>query len=260
MSQCYYPIGKPLRDSDREMRPCPNEPVQTICCSVARTNLPGGDLANGSTQDRCLNNGLCLNDSYKNGTRRIEYWAALCTDKNMTSGNCLNICNEPGQRNSNGATRMTKCEGSDTQFCCGESGACCITGAGMVELPVNFTKGMPYQPSQKLPQPSQSLPQPSPSTVYVNTPATDTGLSSRAVVGIVLGVDLGVLALVALALLVRKAMARRREGQSRKSSQAPDETLVNPKSSSYEIQVNREMMELPTDRGTSELPFNKDLW
>lgn len=62
---CYYFNGMPLPATDRQMRPCQNDPVKTICCSIGRDNGPRGNIAYGLTQDTCMDNGqYCHNSDF----------------------------------------------------------------------------------------------------------------------------------------------------------------------------------------------------
>ncbi|PVH94038.1 hypothetical protein DM02DRAFT_694167 [Periconia macrospinosa] len=222
---CYFPNGNPVPTSTSAMLLSRDDAIKTICCALKRQNPFGGNVSEGQTQDRCLSNGLCHNAFVEDGEFHTEYWATTCTDTNITSGKCLNVCNESGQRDINGASRMTPCEGSDTRWCCGTSNTCCISGIGVVELPLNFSvKSAPIASSKFMPPPlseptSSTLPKkPEASTPSLmdphssSAPFIQTGVSPGIAAAIGISTGVGVMLLVgSLVLIWRKVTWKRKD-------------------------------------------------
>jgi len=93
---CYWPTGNETYARDLyEHQPCSNDTtsaVHTICCALNRTNVAGGDILNGRTNDECLPNGICRNRVLNHGTMQISYWRETCTSKDWKTGKCLDVC------------------------------------------------------------------------------------------------------------------------------------------------------------------------
>ncbi|KAH7085887.1 hypothetical protein BKA63DRAFT_28431 [Paraphoma chrysanthemicola] len=140
--KCYNIDGKLLPNDPvfyNMFQPCTSGGPSTICCATNRSNQPGGDAANGDTQDECLSNGLCQNRVTKNGVESTKYFLNFCTNSNLSSSDCLNVCEQT--RGNQGNTEMTPCTGKadSERWCCGGGNtACCSTGVGLVTLAKNF--------------------------------------------------------------------------------------------------------------------------
>ncbi|KAF2644648.1 hypothetical protein P280DRAFT_465942 [Massarina eburnea CBS 473.64] len=216
-ADCFFANGTVLPTTQAffsTIQPCVDDPVKTICCNLGRDNEPGGDYVNGYTNDECLPNGLCQNRLVKNGTKTTNYWLEYCTDKDVTSGKCLDVCRET--RNDAGGTLMTPCDGTNnsTKWCCGGSTTCCTNDYGVVQLPRQFS-GKAIS-SGVVSLSSASTPSPAPSQ---SLPAERKGseLSSGTKAGIGIGVVFGLLVLVGAIFFVVKALAWRRKANLQES-------------------------------------------
>ena len=95
-AQCYLPNGTITTDLYHNR--CSNDtsnPLNTICCAVDRAPLPGTYAENEYARDECLDSGICRNRfEDANGRRGVTYWREECTEKDWTSGKCLNVCTD----------------------------------------------------------------------------------------------------------------------------------------------------------------------
>jgi hypothetical protein len=224
-AQCYLPNGTVTTDLYHNR--CSNDtsnPLNTICCAVDRTPLPGTYAEVGYTKDECLDSGICRN-RYEDaeGRRGVTYWREECTEKDWRSGKCLNVCtddvslvhyttptpNEPeslesppeqgaDMRQVNGGTHeMTPCDGTanSTTWCCGNSASCCET------LPITIAAKFGVIPSTST---SSATATPSTSgasqTTSSSVPAASSGtsgsqsspsLSGGGIAGVVIGAIAG---------------------------------------------------------------------
>lgn len=95
-ASCFHPNG--TQTTDLYHAPCSknlDDPLSTICCAIERPNPAGGFDAAGSTNDVCLDNGLCMNEYRKDATDKtvyVAYYREECTEANWRSGKCLSVC------------------------------------------------------------------------------------------------------------------------------------------------------------------------
>ncbi|KAF1954979.1 hypothetical protein CC80DRAFT_594624 [Byssothecium circinans] len=221
---CYFANGTVVPPRFHVL-PCDNAPVKTICCALDRENPPGGLLINGNnTRDECLPNGICQNRAVRDGEKITAYWLNFCTDKDITSGKCLDVCRET--RNDGGGSPMTPCDGTNTstRWCCGTSTTCCTNNFGVVELPQSFIGRAISSTSSTAPSPtsansiSPGVTSPSQTAPSAQNPTPDqkqnTGLQSGVKAGIGIGIAVGVFALIGGIWFVRKAMAWRKKAKA----------------------------------------------
>ncbi|KAF2637548.1 hypothetical protein P280DRAFT_108663 [Massarina eburnea CBS 473.64] len=216
---CYYRNGTVV-PSPYLMLPC-SSPNPTICCGLGRAKPPGSEFPNNPTpedhvRDECLPNGLCQNRHVMNGIPMVAYWLLYCTDANITSGNCLDVCKET--RDIDGGSPMTPCDGTSSSelWCCGLSNKCCRNSFAVVKLPKTFGRSVPLITSSKS---STSTPSPF-STLFVSTigvlilpttaPVVDSGFSTETKVGIGIGAIAGVFVLfVGMGIFMWKVLERK---------------------------------------------------
>ncbi|KAF2247734.1 hypothetical protein BU26DRAFT_506919 [Trematosphaeria pertusa] len=236
-SQCYNANGTVATDPD--YAPCSNstsDPLHTICCSLNRDNPPGGDPSvAGFTRDECLANGICQNKWSQNGGHTTSYFREKCTEKDWSTGLCLDVCTD--SVDDAGNSYMTPCDGTPTseKWCCGMTDSCCDTDA--VLLPRTFGAALSStstsasvatsssssattlasSASSPTSEPTASptlSPSPSPSTSAeanadaTTQPSSSTGLSAGAKAGAAIGAIAGVAAFFSIGYLI----ARRRHG------------------------------------------------
>lgn len=202
------------------------DPVKTICCATNRKNPPGSDIGDNFnwTADECLMNGICRNRRVDKGTKITEYWLNYCTDKDYSSGKCLDICR--AQRGEGGATRMTPCDSTNpansTRWCCGDSTSCCTNAIGYVELPKSFvghaissttTSTGTSSTTSSASSSSSSAPSQTPA------PSGDSGLTTGAKAGIGVGVSAAAIALVGAAFFLRKAYGWKKQAKEPKPAE-----------------------------------------
>jgi hypothetical protein len=228
---CYSPAGMAI--TDVQVVPCANNPVRSICCFSNRTLPAGGAHENGNTADECLPSGICQNRFTFQGQPKATYWLEYCTDKDIESGNCMDICRRT--RGSEGTSMITPCDGtnSSAQWCCGDTTACCANAnADLVSFPKEFV-GMINGTIASLATIATPTPTPSSTRASSSTsaPATSsarptsspsstpqsTGLSTGAKAGIGIGAACGVLALIGIIFFARKALAWKREAARAKA-------------------------------------------
>lgn len=232
---CYYANGTMMRPS--EVRQC-STGVSTICCTINRPNPPGNETTEaGWTQDECLPNGLCQNRAMSHGKRKTAWWVEYCTNPDVTSTDCLDICRST--RDGNGGSLITPCgeagdgsynalddERETTRWCCGGSDACCTNNIGVIELPRNFTgRAIASSTSTSTVPPTSTSTTPPTTTrtssqVSVTSEATPTasnvpyaendGLSSGAKAGIGIGTAVGIIAILLAAFFGHKAYEYRK--------------------------------------------------
>lgn len=222
---CYNPAG--IAVTDPQVVPCANSPVKSICCYSNRTLPAGGAHENGNTADECLPNGLCQNRYTFQGKSMATYWLEYCTDKDIESGDCMDICRS--SRGDSGTSMITPCDGTNTseKWCCGDTTACCANAnRDLVSFPKQFV-GMINGTIANLTTTGKSTPTPTPtssrtpsaSTSATSTPSpsavpASTGLSTAAKAGIAIGAVAGVLLLVGVAFFTRKALKWKKEAES----------------------------------------------
>ena len=93
-ASCLYPNG--TANPDTSYQPCSSDasnPLHTICCATGRAIAPGGV---GETKDVCMPNGLCQNSVKPTTNAQVvtSYFRDACTEKDWTSGKCLNVCTD----------------------------------------------------------------------------------------------------------------------------------------------------------------------
>ncbi|CAI6331014.1 unnamed protein product [Periconia digitata] len=257
MSSCYYSSGIQANSNMAKtaLRNCPEDPVTGLCCSLASIEV------DGARNETCLNNGLCLNEYTSNHTLHREFYTSLCTEKDWTTGNCLDICKD--QRDGNGTARVTPCYGeTGTTWCCGDKDDCCYNGGvQQVTLSTEFRVKLPPS-TLSLSSSSSSIygsgswqtDSSSPGIIYRET---STGLSPGQAAGIGVGVGVFILVLAAcVVLLMRRARARKEarnlEGRGSASGVISEPAVV------CEASEDKALMELPSDRGRVELPFRRE--
>jgi len=261
---CFFANGTSLPDAPPydQTAPCKEDGLTTICCALNRTNKPGGNLRDGYTADECLSNGLCQNRIVDNGEMKTEYWLNFCTDSDITSGKCLDLCRE--YRLDGGSAQITPCNGSSTseRWCCGSKTTCCTNNIDVIELPATFN-GKAVTVSNKLASTrttSTGTSTPTAVTTSTNTSPTGSsmsqstqsekiGLSSGAKAGIGVGVTLGVLALVGAAFFVFKALSWRKNGRGTK----PNASDGNNYPPSYPLDKYQHVEPQPTQSALAEL-------
>ncbi|PVH91266.1 hypothetical protein DM02DRAFT_664172 [Periconia macrospinosa] len=226
---CYYANGTTVER--KEFIPCSNDPVRTICCALNRLNPSGSDISKGWPRDTCLDNGVCSNNQMNNGQNVTIYTAVFCTNKDITSPDCLDVCRQT--RGGGGGARMTPCDGTPTskKWCCGDSSSCCTNNIGVVELPDKFVGRAIFSSASASSSSSTPASSPSASTSPPSTlnttgqsqpassappppPTSATGLSIGAKAGIAIGAILGVLLLLGILFFVRKALAWKNKAAS----------------------------------------------
>ena len=255
---CYYANGTALKGR-YEFVPCSNS-VKTICCALNRQNSPGGDIANGQSQDVCLSNGLCENRWVNAGTTLINYWLNFCTNKDVTSSDCLDICRD--SRDDTGAAQLTPCDGTrnSTRWCCGNSLSCCKSNDGYVELPQEFhgaistSKPSPASPSAS--SSASSAPKSSASsTGFQVAQSQGKELSAGAKAGIAVGIVAAVLVALAAGYFARQAQRYKKEASTLK---ATNELFLaeKPIYDTYAHEAPVEPSELPSGAHTWELNGN----
>jgi hypothetical protein len=95
-ASCFHPNG--TQTTDLYHAPCsknPSDPLSTICCAIERPNPSGGLSAAGSTNDVCLDNGLCMNQYRRDAadkTVSVAYYREECTERDWKGGKCLSVC------------------------------------------------------------------------------------------------------------------------------------------------------------------------
>ncbi|OAL48511.1 hypothetical protein IQ07DRAFT_571266 [Pyrenochaeta sp. DS3sAY3a] len=217
-SKCYFANGTPLPYNDdafNDYQPCFG--VGGICCGLNRRNPSGGYERDGWTVDECLPNGLCQNRVINDdGALATTWWVEYCTDSNITSGNCLNVCDQV--RTGAGTSELTPCDGradserwccGNSTACCGNSTACCGTNIGVVRLAPIFggllSSRIAGSSTTETASPTKSSTSATVSTSGTGTtssfpsPSTvNSGLSDGAIAGIVIGAVAGVTLLAAV--------------------------------------------------------------
>ncbi|OAL42961.1 hypothetical protein IQ07DRAFT_593480 [Pyrenochaeta sp. DS3sAY3a] len=241
-TRCYFANGTVLPNVPEynEYQPCSG--IGSICCGTNRDNPAGGNSSNGFTADECLPNGLCQNRITADGVEKISWWVDFCSDSNINSGNCLNICDQV--RNSFGNTPLTPCNGraDSERWCCGDSNACCTSNVGVVRLAQVFG-GVLSSSIAGSATPTTSLAlstgastsatastsgtgssSSSPSSSSSTTPnqgGGDSGLSSGAIAGIVIGVVAGLALLAAAIFFWRRSAKYKKQALGPQYAEAP---------------------------------------
>lgn len=291
---CYYANGTQI--TLQYVRQC-SDGVQSTCCMLNRDNAPGMET-NGFNwvRDECLPNGLCQNRRVDNGRKITTFWAEYCTDSNITSGNCLDVCRHT--RDKAGGSLMTACDAPQdadgfpnallddretTRWCCGGSDACCTNNIDVVELPRNFTgRAVPPSTSSGLPtstpstssgsnvprtgtQTSTLAPESTPSTSAAAAAASvDDGLSGGAKAGIAISATVGVLAILTAAFFARKMYGYKRMAKQEEEDEMAAKYAQfghsGPVYAGYPpVELpHPDPKELPDDRAPTELPVKTE--
>jgi len=172
----------------------------------------------------------------------IRYWVDFCTDKDVNSKNCLNICRP---RYPFGNVRVTPCDGNaDSElWCCGDKTDCCSTNSvvmlaqvlggtlssngassSVVATSSSLSTGTPTSASASSSAAATSSPSSTTSTSSSSAnessaPTTSSsGLSKGAIAGIAIGAIAGVAILAAAAIF----LMRRAKKSSKTLVEAPD--------------------------------------
>ncbi|KAF1992856.1 hypothetical protein P154DRAFT_528187 [Amniculicola lignicola CBS 123094] len=121
-TSCYRPDGS--LESNAQFQPCASDlsnPLSNLCCATTGRLSPGSQ---GTTNDECMPNGLCMNRSKNSeGQVVIKYARGDCTENDWSKGLCNPVCGT-----SMGYAGATPCDGTanSTRWCCGKSTDCCI--------------------------------------------------------------------------------------------------------------------------------------
>lgn len=258
-ARCYFANGTVLPNNAdyNEYQPCSG--VGSICCGTNRDNPAGGNSSNGFTADECLPNGLCQNRITADGVERTSYvsknlvpgniltsirwWVDFCSDSDINSGNCLNVCDQV--RNSFGNTPLTPCNGraDSERWCCGDSNACCTSNVGVVRLAQVFggvlsssivssatrttslASSTGALTSATASTSGTGSPSSSPSSSSSTTPnqgGGDSGLSSGAIAGIVIGAVAGLALLAAAIFFWRRSAKYKKQALVPQYAEAPE--------------------------------------
>ncbi|PVH95689.1 hypothetical protein DM02DRAFT_675327 [Periconia macrospinosa] len=192
----------------------------SMCCALNRPTPYGGPGDKGPVSDKCLPNGLCVNERLHVAKNIMitEFWRADCTIQ--TTGynpDCMrDFCTV---RNENGHTALTPCDGkpdSET-WCCGKNTTtCCGTDKAIkigkafnaAQMPVAvstlFSSDIASQPTAS----SKPSPVASPEVVASETPKSNR-MGTGAIIGCVVA-GLAIFAAVLFGILFL-LMKRRRE-------------------------------------------------
>ncbi|KAF2819007.1 hypothetical protein CC86DRAFT_388436 [Ophiobolus disseminans] len=194
---CYHPNGTQTRDAYHA--PCSKDtsnPLSTICCAIERPAPFGWSRDSTPSNDRCLDNGICM--WMNNGTDYTSYWREECTFTDWKSGKCLNLCLD---HITEGNQQMTPCDGTPTseKWCCGPSTACCDVAPSIVPAMFKHTEPLSSVSPSSSPSPastktSANTPQISSATLSSGTHAptasthtTSSNLASGSIGGIAIG-------------------------------------------------------------------------
>ncbi|KAF2175875.1 hypothetical protein K469DRAFT_609226 [Zopfia rhizophila CBS 207.26] len=245
---CYWPTGNETysRDATEHMR-CSNDttsPLHTICCALNRTNLSGGDIKDGRTNDVCLPNGICQNKVLNHGTLQVSYWRETCTEQDWKKGLCLDVCSDDWT-SGNGTTGaiMTPCDGTagSLRWCCGVDTSCCKDDKKVKLIPFEFRGAIPNTAAaSSAPWPIATSP---------SSQGDDDGLSTGAKAGIGVSAGIGGLALVGLGFM----LARRTAGRNARQEQPKVEETETRGPTPPEKTVYRYELEPGT---RAELPYS----
>lgn len=217
---CYVSNGSAVLNwgSNSAYQPCSRDssnPLSTICCAINRSNPPGGNIANGFTQDICLPSGLCQNILVDaNGDTVYTYWRDYCTVNDYTSSKCLDVCTGNGEASADGTAEVTPCGTNDTvtKWCCDHNNtACCFEDSAQnipVSLGVSSTSSSSTTTSASAT--TTTIPTPS-STTSSNSNNNNTGLTTGDKAGIGVGVAGGAVLFVGLGLSIAWFQRRRKE-------------------------------------------------
>ncbi|OJJ07740.1 hypothetical protein ASPVEDRAFT_88981 [Aspergillus versicolor CBS 583.65] len=184
-AKCYYPNGD--SENGLEHQPCISvEGQESFCCSLNRTNPPGGSLDDGYTVDFCMKNGLCKNVADGD---TVTYFRSMCSTPEWPEANCLDPC----RGSDTGATPpMTPCDGTEnsTVWCCGDKADCCGTTSAVTIAPVLAAVASASSPSTS----ATATPSDTPSTPST---ADSSSLSTGAMAGIGVGAVIGTMVILA---------------------------------------------------------------
>ena len=246
---CYNTAG--IAITDPEVVPCAISPVKSLCCYSNRTLPAGGPHEKGNTADECLASGICQNRFTFEGKPGTTYWLEHCTDRDIESGNCMDICRS--SRGPSGTAMITPCDGTNKseKWCCGDTTACCANAnRDLVTFPMEFV-GMINGTIASLVTTPTPTPTPTPGFVSSATTTTgtplptstssapsaapqNTGLSTGAKAGIAIGAVLGVLALIGVGFFARKALAWKKEAEGARAANLNTPSYADLYPSKYE--------------------------
>ncbi|KAF2828324.1 hypothetical protein CC86DRAFT_454161 [Ophiobolus disseminans] len=266
-AQCYFANGTALPNSPdySAYEPCASGPT-TTCCGTNRALPPGAvrDGSAGFTRDECMPNGLCQNryiDPKNNQTEKISYWADFCTDKNVASKNCLNVC---GSRYPFGNVRLTPCNGQadSDKWCCGEKTDCCSTSSVVMLAQVlggtlsSSTANSATTMISSISTSSTSTPTSSTSRpTGLTKPTTSSSLSNGAISGIVVGVVAGIAVFATTIFFARRARAHKRQSNISGLAEAPGHPPgYQPRGFAVDKDSYSHRAELPHTPSPAELP------
>ncbi|CAO2650245.1 Nn.00g015370.m01.CDS01 [Neocucurbitaria sp. VM-36] len=285
---CYFANGTALPNDPgyNEYQPCTSGP-STICCGINRANPAGGNGSNGFTVDECLPNGLCQNRVTTDGVQKTSFWVDFCADSDVTSSNCLNVCDQV--RGAFGNTPLTPCTGraDSDRWCCGDSNACCTSNVGVVRLAQVLggalsssivssatsratSSGPTAASSASATASSASVSTASASGTGASAAATSaaagqskkTGLSGGAIAGIVIGAIAGLALFAAVLFFARRAAMYKKKAAASNYVEAPanpyppqypDQGYVGPGSEKY-AQQNQHTQRFANSLPPTELP------
>lgn len=125
-AECYDPNGNPMPDGKRA-RPCNTTTPASMCCMIS--HRPDKFF---QREDRCLLNGLCMNENVKDGD---VYYRRGCTDRTWRSEYCLDFCKD-GVDHEERDVRVFRC--MDGGFCCGNKDCCFKLGTKLPDLPAKI--------------------------------------------------------------------------------------------------------------------------
>ncbi|KAH7070781.1 hypothetical protein BKA63DRAFT_84333 [Paraphoma chrysanthemicola] len=287
-SLCYFSNGTTLPETPgyNEYIPCSSGPT-TICCGLNRADPPGGNRTKGFTKDECLPNGLCRNRWVDNKNietvsyvpslstddplliRNPRYWNNFCTEKDVTSSKCLNLC--PSSRLDFGHARLTPCNGraDSERWCCGTSIDCCAsngvislaqvlggalssstaTSATPTTIPISRTASSSARSSLASESARGAEAAATSNSSLSNQGDRKTGLSTGAIVGIAVGVVAGVVLLGAAIFFTQRAKTYKQKATASNLAEASQ-----GQAPCYEAQGQEVVAEKDAYAYRSELP------
>lgn len=232
---CYVSNGSAVLNwgSDSVYQPCSRDssnPLSTICCAINRSNPPGGNIANGFTQDICLPSGLCQNILVNaDGDTVYAYWRDYCTVNDYTSSKCLDVCTGNGEASPGGTAEVTPCGANNTvtKWCCGQNNTACCFEDSAQNIPVSLgvsstssSSASSSSTSSSSTSSSSTTTSASATTTTISTPSSttssnsnnnNTGLTTGDKAGIGVGIAGGAVLFVGLGLSIAWFRRRRKE-------------------------------------------------
>ncbi|RYN37837.1 hypothetical protein AA0113_g10999 [Alternaria arborescens] len=213
---CYWRNGG--LQTVAKYQPCSNDtsdPLSHICCKI------------GEGEDTCLPNGICQAFAPTEEYLGL-YFRESCTLQNWEAGGCQDLCSSGDEQSKNDVT-VTPCDGTPTSefWCCGNTTDCCSdpnlekfkvepTFSGVITsslLPTSTSASIspsPSSPSTSSNANATDTPTPSPTSTSQNNESA--GLSTGAKAGIGVGAAAGVIALIAIGVLIgRRSHKKKKE-------------------------------------------------